>query len=310
MKSENAERYLRPLLEYFWLRPETAVWRTLDCVALDGIEFRGPSLDLGCGDGAFSFLRAGGRYRMDYDFASEASNLDKFFANADIYDNANPTLTGDVVDAPPQYTFTYGFDHKIALLMKADKTGLYEHTTVGDGNEPLPFARGTFQSVYSNILYWLESYRDTLASLYDVIRPGGQLVVQVPSERFREFSFYHQLFTKTQDPAWKWLELLDRGRMDNIKNCQTEAEWSADFNEAGFEVERCTPYLSKLVIQAWDIGLRPLSPMLIEMANALDGKKRQEIKRKWVDNLLPLLLPLCNMPSDQNGFYLFALRRL
>ncbi|MFB2605609.1 methyltransferase type 11, partial [Rhizobium phaseoli] len=53
---------LEQLLSVFWLRPETAIWRYLDIEAMKSFEFEGRSLDFGCGDGLFSFIRAGGRF--------------------------------------------------------------------------------------------------------------------------------------------------------------------------------------------------------------------------------------------------------
>ncbi len=51
---------LMKFLNAFWLRPETALWRTLDVESMRDFEFVSPSLDLGCGDGTFSFVRGGG----------------------------------------------------------------------------------------------------------------------------------------------------------------------------------------------------------------------------------------------------------
>jgi SAM-dependent methyltransferase len=301
--------YLKTLLEYFWLRPETAVWRALDFAALDGIEFTGPSLDLGCGDGAFSFMRAGGRYSLDYDFSFMTANRDQFFANADIYDHFDAAKAGNVVTEPARYTIDVGFDHKRALLDKAMMTGLYKRTVEGDGNKPLPLDDASFATVYSNIIYWLEDYPSTLREISRILKLGGQCIVQVPSDRFRDFSFYQRLFVKTGDPKWEWLKLLDRGRSESIKNCKSESEWTAEFNAAGLRVEKCKPYLPRLIIEAWDIGLRPISPLLTEMANELDPERRREIKQKWVSNLLPMLSSVCSLPSNENGFFLFVLSR-
>ena len=87
----------------------------------------------------------------------------------------------------------------------------------------------------------------------------------------------------------------------------SQQQWTAKFEAAGFEVESCKAYLPKLVIQAWDIGLRPISPLLIEMTDALTPEMRLEIKRKWVATLLPMLAPLCEITDDENGFFLFSL---
>jgi SAM-dependent methyltransferase len=304
----RASSYLPTLLEYFWLRPETAVWRAIDFGVLDAIDFKGPILDIGCGDGAFSFMRAGGRYDPAYDFVSEVGDLDKFYGGADIYDHS-PATAKPIVAQPARYKIDVGLDHKRALLDKASMTGLYEVVVEADANVTLPVPNEYFQTIYSNILYWLDDYPTTLKETERVLAPGGQVILQVPSEHFRDFSFYQRFFVRTGDPKWEWLRLIDRGRSENIKNTKSEAEWTVDFESAGLKVRRCTPYLSRLVIEAWDIGLRPISPMLIEMANSLGPGKRQDIKRKWVANLLPMLSPLCDHESDENGFYLFELTK-
>ncbi|MGO6903974.1 methyltransferase type 11, partial [Rhizobium ruizarguesonis] len=63
MASENFNQ----LLNVFWLRPETALWRYLDIEAMRDFQFIGRSLDFGCGDGLFSFIRAGGEFDPLFD---------------------------------------------------------------------------------------------------------------------------------------------------------------------------------------------------------------------------------------------------
>ena len=78
---------LRRFLNAYWLRPETALWRTLDVNSMKNFKFVSPSLDLGCGDGTFSFLRAGGEFKDTFDVFLDVDNLDHFFENVDVYDS-------------------------------------------------------------------------------------------------------------------------------------------------------------------------------------------------------------------------------
>jgi SAM-dependent methyltransferase len=305
-------RYLERFLEVFWLRPETAVWRALDCDALGDAPFERPSLDIGCGDGVFGFTRAGGRFELDYDAFSHAGHLDQFFVGEDIYNFYDASKRLPIIAEVPRYKIDWGLDHKSALLEKAKLTGLYENLIEGDANTPLPFASESFRTVYSNILYWLEDFPTTLRQVRRVLHPRGKCVLQVPSETFKDYSFYQRLHVRTGDPEWAWLSLIDRGRSDNIKYTKSQKEWTSEFESAGLQVDRCTRYLPKLVLEAWDIGLRPISPVLIEMANSLAAERRRELKRKWIANLMPLLDPLCRLPSDPKhpgGFFLFELSR-
>jgi hypothetical protein len=63
------------LLNVFWLRPETALWREIDVRAMKQFSFKAPSLDLGCGDGIFSFIRSGGGFSSDFDAFRAMSGL-------------------------------------------------------------------------------------------------------------------------------------------------------------------------------------------------------------------------------------------
>lgn len=78
---------LNRFLKAYWLRPETAMWRTLDVESMKKFKFVSPSLDLGCGDGTFSFLRAGGEFQDNFDVFLDVDNLDRFFENSDVYDS-------------------------------------------------------------------------------------------------------------------------------------------------------------------------------------------------------------------------------
>ena len=64
------------LLNAFGLRPETAMWREIDICAMRSFEFSSPSLDLGCGDGLFSFIRAGVCFDLSFDAFSAIGSLD------------------------------------------------------------------------------------------------------------------------------------------------------------------------------------------------------------------------------------------
>ncbi|TAN50661.1 MAG: class I SAM-dependent methyltransferase [Rhodospirillales bacterium] len=304
--------YLEAFLGPYWLRPETALWRAVDCLALEGIEFQHPSLDLGCGDGLFSFIRAGGQVSIEYDMFLEAANLASFFDKVDVYNNVDENLKSQIVSKPPNYHFDVGFDHKAALLAKASRLGLYERTVEGDANQPLPFADGSFKTIFSNILYWLDNYRATLQEIRRLLVTGGQAVLMLPNSTLSDYLFYQRFYARTKDPRWAWLDLLDRGRStDNIKMVKSRAEWEDEFARAGLKVVSHVYHLSRTLIEAWDIGLRPISPFLIEMASKLTPEDRASIKQKWIAGLLPMLEPLCTLnwvtdAESQPAFHRFV----
>src|ERR1700722_5847078 len=154
MKGKHMTSYLRQLLNVFWLRPETAMWRACDIQAMARFKFASPSLDLGCGDGIFSFIRAGGGLGEDFDAFRSVGDLDKFFEKADVFDHYSGKIHPTIA-TKADYQIDVGFDQKQTLLNKAAELGLYGELRQGDGNSVLPFADESFRSVFSNIVYWL-----------------------------------------------------------------------------------------------------------------------------------------------------------
>lgn len=69
-----------------WLRPESALWDTIASQVISQCELVPPSLDLGSGNGIFSFITAGGEFSPEYDWCR---NVDPhgFWNNRDIYDS-------------------------------------------------------------------------------------------------------------------------------------------------------------------------------------------------------------------------------
>lgn len=132
---------------------------------------------------------------------------------------------------------------------------------------------------------------------------------------FPQFSFYNQLYVKGGEARWKFLEMLDRGRFaDNIRQAKSLTEWQAMFELAELKIELHHSHLSKLAIQVWDIGLRPLFPLLLEMSNELSPEKLISIKDKWMQTMMAFIEPLIEIdmgiPGDEEpAFHCFELRK-
>lgn len=288
------------LLNVFWLRPETALWRELDIHAMANFNFNSPSLDLGCGDGIFSFIRAGGCFSQDFDAFHSVSDLNKFFENVDVFDSFERELS-PTLNREPRYKIDCAFDQKEKLLKKASSLNLYNKFLLGDANQPLPFPSGSFRSLFSNIVYWLDDPAAVIGEIARVLKPGGQACLMLPNTTLTEFSFYNQLYVKTGNPEWSFLSKLDRGRFgDNIRQVKSAETWESLFSSAGLQVKAHKQHLSKTIIQVWDIGLRPLFPVLRKMIVSLKPDQLCAIKSEWVSTVKSFLEPLSRM-DDRLG---------
>jgi ubiquinone/menaquinone biosynthesis C-methylase UbiE len=294
----NADTTFEELLNVYWLRPETALWRELDIRAMKSFNFGDNSLDIGCGDGLFSFIRAGGRFDPRFDAFRLMTGLDKFFEKIDVFDAFSEMKSPVVVDLP-KYKIDCGFDHKDNLLKKAGQLGLYSSLKQGDANQSLPFQTESFSSIFSNIVYWLHDPHAVLMEISRILRPNGRVCLMLPNKTLPEFSFYNQLYVKTGDQNWAFLEKLDRGRFsDNIRQSRSQRTWEQMFKVAGLRVVEHKSHLSKTVIQIWDIGLRPMFPVLYRMANAIPPDEFLGIKHEWISTMRQFLGPLIDLDGS------------
>ncbi len=221
IKEYSKKDYLKQFLNIYWLRPETALWRTLDCLAMQDVEFVSPIIDVGCGDGLLSFTRAGGCLSPEYDMYLQVDGLNSFFENVDIYNYYNENNPAPVLLKQTDYQIDMGLDHKESLLKKASSLGFYSEVKIADANRKLPLESSTYRTLFSNTLYWLENYQGALEEFNRILKDDGKAVLFVPNKTFKNYSFYQRLYVSKGDPRWEWLKLIDRGRSENIKQCKS-----------------------------------------------------------------------------------------
>jgi hypothetical protein len=83
---DYSSEVLKKFLNLYWIRPETAFWRTLDVLQMKSIKFKKPILDIGCGDGSFSFTNFGGKVDSSFDVYRTINDTSGFFSGVDIHD--------------------------------------------------------------------------------------------------------------------------------------------------------------------------------------------------------------------------------
>lgn len=246
---------LRNFLETYWLKPFDAVWDASTASVISDVPMEEPSLDLGCGDGLFMLVALGGRARLAYD---------RYTASFD-------SLASD----RPSRVFTIGMDWKAGMLDKAKHTHAYRHLIRADGQK-LPFADGSFSTVFCNILYWLPDWRAALREMRRVLREDGRLILVVPDRSFGNHLRAHHWAQQYRQQGWVWaanfFEWIDNGRFGTLTRLTGgRAEWKQRFAEVGLALSDSFPVLAPEAVTRWDFSTRPVLHGLVMAGRVLQA---------------------------------------
>ena len=292
----NDAAVLRRFVQVYWLRPENALWMTLRSLTLRALPFTRPSIDLSCGDGIFSFLHLGGALDPAFDVFCSVTPLDSNARpSVDMFDHLEASYAPPVL-LPPGARIDVGEDCKASMLAKAARLPLYERLVEHDNNAPLPFDDGEFQTTYCNSAYWVARIDAFLNELRRVTRPGGRIILQVKLDDMKRWTL------EASHPVLgeRFLEIIG-SRFHCWPTLTDRRTWERRFAAAGLRIESATPFVTAAHARLWDVGLRPLAPLLIRMANGLGSASRTAIKRDWVALMMDLLGPLCDPDLSFSG---------
>ncbi len=284
-----SDELLRAFVQAYWLRPENAYWMALRSASLGRVPITAPSADISCGDGVFSFLHAGGRFEPRFDVFAAAGRLDRISReHADMFDVQAAGYSPPIARRPDRL-IDLATDLKPALLRKAAALGLYGRLIEHDNNQALPIADGALRWVYCNSAYWVREIDSFLRELARTLADEGRLILQVKLARLRDCTL-----EKHRDVLGAaFLDLIGRGRVACWPTLTDRAGWERRFGACGLEIIAARPFVTSTHARIWDVGLRPIAPLLVRMANALDAGTRASIQRDWTDLMMELLRPLC-----------------
>ena len=293
-RSASRPDLLRRFLNAYWLRPENAFWMSLRSLALSTCPLDPTSIDITCGDGIFSFLHCGGELADDFDVFRGAGHLDRVTSrSADMFDCRSDCYAPEVIRQPDR-CFDHGCDLKPVLLEKAAALNFYPNLVQHDCNHPLPFADESFTTIYCNSAYWMTDVAGFLCQLRRITRRNGRVILHVKLADMHDYTL-RRFRAQLGD---KFLDLIDRGRRDCWPAVATRAEWETRFDRAGLSIQQTLPFVTRTHAQIWDVGLRPIAPLLVRMTNHLSPPTRLDIKRDWVALFRELLEPICHPDFD------------
>jgi len=252
-------------------------------------------MEISCGDGATMFIHQGGEFPVDFDYFIETKSSEfKHSSFVDIYDLYSENFTIPTIKRP-QFQIDVGTDWKQNFLNKASKLNFYKELVLHDNNNtPLPFSDKHFKTIFSNSIYWVDDVEALLKDIRRMLRDDGTLVLELMTpyhlQPLKDMKAY------LNDEA---ISILDRKRSVTMPSCRSYAKWKELMIKNGFPVRSSKViFPNKLLVQIWNIGLRPISHLLTQMTESLSAEKRRQLKAEWV-NIFHILLKLL-LSLEQN----------
>jgi len=189
-------------------QPATAFWRAVEVAYVARRSLpQGRGLDLGCGDGK---------------------------------------LTGILLEriGPRELV---GADIDPLETAQAEKTGLYSRVHTGPGNS-IPEDSASFDFIFSNsVLEHINPIEPVIAEVSRLLKPGGRMVVTVPS-----LSFHHCL----RGPLLPWISRERYLEQLDVRCAHEyyldEQGWSALLRKHGLRTERALQYLTTAEVKRWE----------------------------------------------------------
>jgi len=306
----NEEEKLKNRLQVLWLRPENSLLSYFMSKALESVEFNSPSVDISCGDGLTMFLMLGGVLEPDFDrFQSTKVNEFNHSSVVDIYDSYEKDYSAKIIKKPVT-TIDYGTDWKQSLLDRASNLMLYNNLLLHDNNvTPLPLPSDHFKTVFSNAIYWVKDVESIITDVHRLVHPEGIVIFYVMTPY--QYETLDKLETCFNREA---INILDRKRREVTSSLLPYDRWNKIMNKCGFDIEEVKSiYPHKIIMDIWNIGLRPIAHLLVRMSNAVSNEERSEIKKEWVEIFVELFKPLISIKEtytlEKAPYLMYKLRK-
>lgn len=290
---EKNKRILYDAISLWWLRPENGLALASYCI--NGVDIKPLKnkkyADFACGDGVNSFFKSGGRFDFKFDiFANAVSKEHK--NNNDQFDYYNPSYK-PLIKVKPKHIYAYGTDHKILLLKKASKLNFYKELLLSDLSKNKKIKNEEIDFLYCNSLYWVKNVDKVFSELVKKVKPGGGLVLDVMTVNRIDLRFKNRF----QEMPKYWQQILDRGRDMNNPGILSEKGWENLFKKNNtFIIEKRDIFPVGLA-EIWNIGLRPIFPILNSLIKEVKKEKTLVIKKDWVETFTNILYPILNNPE-------------
>lgn len=273
-------------LSIYFLKPFDAVNDTLTAMLLKRLNWNGKVVEIGAGDGEFSYIMHGGKFPLWYDrfLQVDISRKDIFSA----YESVN---FSDNLPIPAHPHYAISIDERFFHTKKIKHIG-FAKLPLCANYEYLPIRSNTVETVFYYIPHGLKDHKKAIIEVRRILVDGGNLLILLYNISFKDYFLCYRLWKKMEI---KWLKSfflsLDNGRFEELTSlAKTLDEWKHFFKDNGFELEKTYCGLTRIAWAFYDIQTRPFLRPLIFFFNSLPLPIRTFFKFMWIALWYPIIV--------------------
>jgi len=272
-------------LSLYFLKPFDAINDTLTSSLIHRLDWNGEVVELGSGDGEFSYVMHGGTFPIWYD-----RYLDTDLSKNDIFDtHKDDKLTTTKVLKYPNLILS--IDARENHVKKIKEIG-FSKDAICASYENLPLDDESVEKIFYYTPHGLENHDNSIDEAIRVLKPKGKLLILLYDSVFKEAFLCHKYSQNIKNNfISKYFKKLDNGRYEEITNLsRTKEQWLEHFQSKGLKSSISHTGLSTTAWKFYDIQTRPILKILIRFFNLFPLWLRTILKISWMIILYPFLL--------------------
>ena len=268
----------------YFLKPNDAVNDTLTSSLLCRLDWTGPIVEIGSGDGVFSYIMHGGAFPLDFD-----RYLLTDLSKQDIYDDHRDDVIHPAVrlDYP---NITLAIDAKQSHVDKIAEIGFAKQAKLAS-YESLPLASSSVAKVFYYTPHGLNNHEEAIREAARIVAPGGSMLILLFDSKIKSSFICHRLAGFLPGAAGRYFSRLDNGRHDEIMSlAKSPLQWENYFSNHRFVVEKKYSGLSTFAWKVYDTQTRAILKILIRIFGSLPRPLRTWVKTICLISSYPYLV--------------------
>ena len=265
-------------------------------------------LELGSGDGMFSFIMSGGKFPLNFDRYKDVSLNKK-----DIFDVHTKKIKIKFNNKKLIRPFL-SIDAKEKHVEKIKQIG-FSKNAFHSKLETIQLKKKKFSLIFFYTAHGLVDLKKSVWQARKLLKRNGKILILVFDDYVKKNFICYDISKKKLFS--NFFKKMDNGRYKEISNySMTLKDWTIFFKKNRLKITKRSSGLSGLAWKMYDIQTRPILHLLIRFFNFLPSFLRNMFKLIWMIFFYPILLLFFLFCSNiyfnnkKNCYHVFELKKI